>query len=174
MAEPVLSPNQVPGSWAYGAANSGNESARAQVDAGRPGDGYPSFVADNAWDAKLSGSMRKGDYDAWRLESESAREAREYERFLADTAWQRKVRDLQAAGFSPLAALEATGQGAPIVSAHVAKASNTTSSPNMAGVISALIAAVAMVASKGAAAATSAKSAEKIARLRLAARMRRF
>lgn len=142
--------------------NSGSGSAHEVADTNAYGyvDGkIPGWVASDAADAKGSGKMTRGEFDAWRLEQQSAREAREYERMLADSAWQRKVADLQKAGFSPLAALDATGQGAAVPTAQVAKASGSGSDMNLGSVIGAIVAAVALIASKGAAAASSAKNA---------------
>lgn len=161
--------------------NSGSGSAHEVAETNAYGyeDGkIPSWVASDAADAKFSGKMTRGEFDAWRLEQQSAREAREFEKAEADSAFQRKVADVEKAGFSPLAALDASGQGAAVASSQVAKASgNGKSAPNILG---ALITAIALIASKGMAAATSAKNAATIAsikaqnRLALAALRKRW
>lgn len=100
------------------------------------------------------------DIEAFNREQQSAREAREWEKEQADTAWQRKVSDLVAAGFSPLAALDATGQGAAVATSQVARSSTSgDGGSNFGSILGALIAAIGLVVSKGASAAASAKNA---------------
>lgn len=119
----------------------------------------PSFVAKDGLDAKFSGKMTQGDYFAHLLEQQSAREAREWEKAEADSAWQRKVADLEKAGFSPLAALDASGQGAAVASSQVAKATSSGSSLQLGAILGAIVGAIGIIASKGAAAAATAKNA---------------
>lgn len=47
--------------------------------------------------------------DAWKRSEMSADAARNWDKYMQDTQFQRKVRDYLAAGFSPLAALEGSG-----------------------------------------------------------------
>lgn len=98
-------------------------------------------------------------YYAWLRESASAREARDYDRMMADTQFQRKVADYEAAGFSPLAALENSGGNYTPSTAH-ASSSAAPGTPNPSGqILGAIVAAIAMIATKGIAAGSSAKVA---------------
>lgn len=123
--------------------------------------------ASNDIEAFFTGKKKISDletsYRDYLRESASAREAREFEKREADNAWQRKVADLRAAGFSPLAALDASGQGAAVASAQTAS-SNTQGAGNPTGaILASIIGAIAMIASRGAsAAASSASGAAKL------------
>lgn len=126
---------------------------------------------------KYQGMMSSADYQQWKAEQAlniaSAREARAFEKQEADTAMQRKVADFTKAGFSPLAALEAT-QGASVASASAAQTASAGRSGgkgNPEGVMGALIGALLMFATKGMSAAASASSAAALEGVRQSHRM---
>lgn len=96
---------------------------------------------------------------AFEREQASAREARAYDLWLSNTQFQRKVRDYEAAGFSPLAALENAGGNYTPSTAH-ASSSAAPGTPNPSGqIVGAIVAALAMIVTKGIAAGSSAKVA---------------
>lgn len=107
---------------------------------------------------------------SWMRETASAREAREYERWLADTQMQRKVQDFEKAGFSPLAALEASqGNYAPAVQSASSSAASAGSGPG--ALLPVLVMALAAIATKGISAASAANTAKTAAAAKDAAQM---
>lgn len=95
---------------------------------------------------------------AYLREAASAREARQYQADREDSAFSRKVADVTAAGFSPLAALDA--QGFSVGSVPTASSSAATKGGNsISGLITGLVAAIALIASKGISAAASSGAA---------------
>lgn len=128
-------------------------------------------TASNDVEAWFTGKKKMSDveaeYRAHLRDLQSAREAREWEKKEADSAWQRKVGDLEKAGFSPLAALDASGQGAAVASSQVARSASRSSGGNSTpALIGAIVGAIAMIASKGMSAASSAKAATEIAAIK--------
>lgn len=130
----------------------------------------PGWASNNWYGA--SPESHNEAYYAWLRESSSAREAREYERFLADTQMQRKVRDYQAAGFSPLAALESSGGNyAPAVASATSQAAKAGDGNGIGTLLGAIIGAILAVATKGASSAVASGVAKKKAAQEFAQRV---
>lgn len=103
---------------------------------------------------------REASREAWEREStynaQEAAKQREYEAYMSNTAFQRKVADYQAAGFSPLAALEGSvGASTPSGSAahSSGKAASAPSAKNgsngFGALLGSIIGAIALIATKG-------------------------
>lgn len=111
-------------------------------------------------------------YYSWLRESASAREAREYEKMLSDTQMQRKVKDYEAAGFSPLAALEnGGGNYVPATAAASSQAAGSDSGNGLGTVLGAVIGAILAIATKGASSAVASGVAKKKAAQEFAQRV---
>ncbi|QCS36543.1 minor capsid protein [Capybara microvirus Cap3_SP_449] len=79
------------------------------------------------WTGKNASEHNEAIFD-WQRNEHSAQTAREWDKMMSDTAIQRSVADYQAAGFSPLAALQGGGASTPSAAVGSGSKANTSGS----------------------------------------------